>query len=109
MNLTIITYLAIVGATLAIVFFLLRFFGKNAFTFALAESIYGAVAGYAALKVAHDFFMVLQLLAIGAFIGGWFFLAFVITLRVPNLDSSRSPTRFLLGATVLSGSGRVSH
>lgn len=103
MNLTIITYLAIVGVTLAIVFFLLRLFGKNAFTFALAESIYGAVAGYAALKVAHDFFMVLQLLAIGAFIGGPIFLGICVYFARPKFRFLAITNAILLGATVIVG------
>ena len=71
---TIITYVAIMFATLAILSIGLKYFGQYVFSFVLAEIIYGATASYAALKVAHDFFMAFQLLAIGGFVGGPIFL-----------------------------------
>lgn len=78
MNWTIITYLGVLVATLAVLAVMLKYFSNNVFSFVLAEIIYGAVAGYAAFKVAHDFFMVFQLLAIGGFVGGPIFLAICI-------------------------------
>jgi predicted MPP superfamily phosphohydrolase len=75
---TIITYLGIVFATLAILTLLLKNFSNNVFSYVVAEVIYGCVASYAALKVAHDFFMVFTLLAIGGFFGGPIFLALCI-------------------------------
>jgi predicted MPP superfamily phosphohydrolase len=76
---TIITYLGIVFATLAILTLLLKNFSNNVFSYVVAEVIYGCVASYAALKVAHDFFMVFTLLAIGGFFGGPIFLALCIS------------------------------
>ncbi len=84
MSTVIITYLAIVGATLAMTLLLLKFFRKNVFSFVLAITIYGAIASYAALKVGHDFFMVFQLLAIGAFAGGPIFLALCAFFAYPR-------------------------
>lgn len=78
MDWTIITYLGIVFATLAILTVLLKNFSNNVFSYVVAEVIYGCVASYAALKVAHDFFMVFTLLAIGGFVGGPIFLALCI-------------------------------
>lgn len=78
MDWTIITYLGIVFATLAILTLLLKNFSNNVFSYVVAEVIYGCVASYAALKVAHDFFMVFTLLAIGGFVGGPIFLALCI-------------------------------
>lgn len=78
MDWTIITYLGIVFATLAILTLLLKNFSNNVFSYVIAEVIYGCVASYAALKVAHDFFMVFTLLAIGGFVGGPIFLALCI-------------------------------
>ncbi|PZM82808.1 MAG: hypothetical protein DKT66_12520 [Candidatus Melainabacteria bacterium] len=78
MDWTIITYLGIVFATLAILTVLLKNFSNNVFSYVVAELIYGCVASYAALKVAHDFFMVFTLLAIGGFVGGPIFLALCI-------------------------------
>jgi predicted MPP superfamily phosphohydrolase len=75
---TIITYLGIVFATLAILTVLLKNFSNNVFSYVVAEVIYGCIASYAALKVAHDFFMVFTLLAIGGFVGGPIFLALCI-------------------------------
>lgn len=78
MDWTIVTYLGIVGVTLAILTVLLKYFSNNVFSYVVAEVIYGCVASYAALKVAHDFFMVFTLLAIGGFVGGPIFLALCI-------------------------------
>ncbi len=78
MDWTIITYLGIVFATLAILTVLLKNFSNNVFSYVVAEVIYGCIASYAALKVAHDFFMVFTLLAIGGFVGGPIFLALCI-------------------------------
>lgn len=75
---TIVTYLGIVFATLAILTVLLKNFSNNVFSYVIAEVIYGSIASYAALKVAHDFFMVFTLLAIGGFVGGPIFLALCI-------------------------------
>lgn len=78
MNWTIVTYLGVLVATLAVLAVMLKYFSHNVFSFVLAEIIYGAVAGYAAFKIPHDFFMIFQLLAIGGFVGGPIFLAICV-------------------------------
>lgn len=78
MNWTIITYLGVMFATLAVLAVMLKYFSHNVFSFVIAEIIYGAIASYSALKIAHDFFMAFQLLAIGGFIGGPIFLAICV-------------------------------
>lgn len=103
MNLTIITYLSIVGATLAVVFALLKYCGKNAYSFALGEIIYGGTTGYAALKGGHDLFMLFQLLAIGAFIGGPIFLGMCVLFARPKFKLMALTNAILLAVTLLVG------
>lgn len=103
MNTVVITYLAIVGATLAITFLLLKYFGKYVFSFVLAITIYGAISSYAALKVGHDFFMIFQLLAIGAFAGGSVFLAQCAFFAYPKFKLMASTNLILLAVTALVG------
>lgn len=55
---------------LAFTWLLLKKTGHNPFGYILAEVIYGALAGYLALKTGTDLFQVMQFLAIGGFLGG---------------------------------------
>lgn len=102
-NLTIITYLSIVGVTLAILFVLLKHFGNHVFSYVFAETIYGAVATYAAVKVGHDFFMIFQLLAIGAFVGGPIFLGMCVLFARPKFKLMALTNTILLGVNILVG------
>ncbi len=103
MNLTIITYVAILVATLGVLCLLLKYFGNNVFSYVFAEIIYGATASYAAIKVGHDFFMVFQLLAIGGFIGGSIFLAICVFFARKKFKLMAATNAAFLCATALIG------
>ena len=103
MNTVVITYLAIVGVTLAVIFFLLKYFGKYVFSFVLAITIYGAISSWAAVKVGHDFFMIFQLLAIGAFAGGSVFLALCTFFAYPKFKLMALTNAILLSVTAIVG------
>jgi len=102
-NWTIIAYLGVMFATLAVLAVMLKYFSKNAFSFVLAEIIYGTIASYAALKIAHDFFMVIQLLAIGGFVGGSLFLAICIYFAREKFKILATVNAVVLALTVIIG------